>query len=140
MAQAQALRVPLQCVTSYVVAKNVGSQTNEVNRMNAYTTIVGRVGKNAELHTFESGNKKATFTLAVNDDHNKEAETIWFKVEAWNGYTDNVLKLIKKGQEVVCSGQLKLESFYSERDSRYKTVPVIRLNQFHLCGKKQDNS
>ena len=107
--------------------------------MNAYTTIIGNAGRNAELHTFETGAKKASFTIAVKDDHNREAEPTWFKVEAWNGYAEKVVELVKKGREVVCSGQLRLESFYSEKESRYKTIPVIRLTQFHLCGPKPES-
>ena len=107
--------------------------------MNAHTTIIGIVGRNAELHNFESGVKKATFSIAVKDDHDKEAQVTWFKVEAWNKYAETVVELVKKGREVMCSGQLRLESYYSENESRYKTVPVIRLNQFYLCGRKPES-
>ncbi|MBY0552843.1 MAG: single-stranded DNA-binding protein [Candidatus Obscuribacterales bacterium] len=109
--------------------------------MTATIQIVGHVGKSPELRKFdESGTQKATFAVAVNEYRGKEKEqqTTWYYIETWNGGCDRVMEYITKGREVVITGTLVLNTFsvVSDGKERIRIVPVIKMNNFHLCGKR----
>ena len=108
--------------------------------MNNSLTLIGRVGQ--DLHTVnfpDTGNKVVKFSIAVKEfSPNKEDETMWIDVDAWNGLGDRALNLIKKGREVVVFGRLALSTFSREVDGvkLQTTKPVLKLTSFHLCGAR----
>jgi len=108
--------------------------------MNANIQIIGHVGRNPELFTFESGKTKATFSVCVNEykRNDKETKSTWFTVEAFNGTSELVMELVSKGREVVINGTLRLNEYYSKANQRYVTQPVITLDKIHLCGPKPE--
>lgn len=60
-------------------------------------TVVGRVGRDAEVRYFESGKVKAQFSLAVNrwDSKTKSEVTDWFNIDVWvnrQNLPENILK------------------------------------------------
>ena len=105
--------------------------------MTAQITLIGRVGNAPALQNFASS-KKVVFSVAVNEYKGKDKPqvTTWYDVECWNGGTDRVLKLVTKGRQIVVIGQLSLNTYFSEKDSKEKTRPVVRLSHFQLCGRK----
>jgi single stranded DNA-binding protein len=110
--------------------------------MNNTITIVGHVGKAPRSYRFpDTNNVVAKFSVAVKEFSNnkdKDKDTLWIDVDAWNGLGDRVLKTITKGREVVVTGRLAVSTFHKEEDGVKKEVtkPVIKLTSFHLCGKK----
>lgn len=107
--------------------------------MTANITIIGHVGDSPRLDDFVNS-KKASFSVGVNEYRGKDKPkvTTWYQVETWNGGTDRVVDLITKGREVVVTGQLTLNTYTSEKYGREVTKPVIRLQSFHLCGRKPE--
>ncbi len=104
-------------------------------------SFVGHVGKNPETVDFpDTGNKVVKFSIAVKEYSNKsdEEKTMWLDVDAWNGLGDRVLKTVTKGREVIIEGKLTLNTYSKDvGGSQVKmTKPVIKLTDFHLCGKK----
>lgn len=108
--------------------------------MNNSITLVGRVGQNPTLKTFEdSTNTVAKFSLAVKEySPNKEDKTMWIDVAAWNQIGDRVMEHIVKGREVVLQGRLTLSTYKKNIDGTevQVTVPVVTLLSYHLCGPK----
>lgn len=115
--------------------------------MNNSLNLVGRVSQAPKK--YELGDyTKVVFSLAVKEftsttDENgqKVNDTIFFEVHAWNGQSQRVMDLIKKGREVAVHGRLGFNT-YSPKDQPNvtRTTPIVRLNSFHLCGKKSDAS
>ena len=104
--------------------------------MNNTITIVGHVGQPPSVKKFTSGKKVVKFSVAVKEfSADKEPQTMWLDVQAWNGLGDRAYEHITKGREVVIQGRLALDS-YKDKDGRDVTKPVINLNSFFLCGKK----
>ena len=110
--------------------------------MNNQITIVGHVGQTPRIVSFpKTGKSVVKFSVAVKEfsNGNEEPSTLWFDVDAWNGYGERVLKAITKGREVVVTGRLALETYSSTEDPNHTiTKPVIKLLSFHLCGKKPE--
>ena len=95
--------------------------------------LVGRVGADAQLVTFEtSDNRLAKFSIAVKQSKD---ETMWVDVEAWNGQAEQVLSYFTKGREVIVHGRLALNS-YVNKDGQKVTKPIVNQTGFYLCGKK----
>jgi len=109
--------------------------------MNNTVMLIGRVGNKPELTTFPSGKKRLRFSLAVKEfsPDDKEAQTLWVTVEAWNGVAERAAATITKGREVAVNGRLALGSIDTkEKDGQSIEVqrPIVKLAGFHLCGPK----
>lgn len=103
--------------------------------MNNSITIIGRVGKAPETHSFASGKTVAKFSVAVK---NGEDKTLWFTVQAWNENSKRVIDTVTKGREVVIQGQLGV-NIYKTKKGESATALIINMMSFHLCGKKSQD-
>ncbi|MGE5221303.1 MAG: single-stranded DNA-binding protein [Omnitrophica WOR_2 bacterium] len=92
--------------------------------------LIGRLGKDPESRIFSSGNKKCTFTIAVDRKWKtsegvvKEA-TDWFNVEAWGGLGDICEKYLSKGRLVYLEGKLRTDRYEHENETRYFTRVIL---------------
>jgi single-strand DNA-binding protein len=78
--------------------------------------LIGRLGKDPEVRTFDSGTKKASFSLATTETHKNKAgekveETDWHNVAAWNALADIAEKILQKGSLVFIEGKIKTRSW-----------------------------
>lgn len=74
--------------------------------MNRFECI-GRLTKDVELNTTNSGVSVAKFSIAVNrkfKDENGESVADFFNVVAWRGLGENIHKYCKKGSKVFIAG------------------------------------
>ena len=56
--------------------------------------LVGRLGKDPEIRTFENNVKKASFTMATSEYYkdkngNRMEQTEWHNIICWRGLADN---------------------------------------------------
>lgn len=83
-------------------------------------TLLGHLGKDPELRTFEDGNKLVTFTLATHDTYTdkqgkKKNSTDWHRIVVWGSansksdvtLADLVLNYFSKGDGCLVMGKLK---------------------------------
>lgn len=113
-----------------------------MNTLRNKVSLIGRLGAQPEVMTFESGRKMARFTLATNESYkNKDGEwqenTQWHIITAWGKTAELVGKLLQKGNEVVVDGKLITNAYETkEGEKRYGTT--IELNEFLLLTKNQE--
>lgn len=101
--------------------------------------LIGRLGNEPEVRTFESGKKMATFTLATsevyyNNQGEKVEETQWHNIVVWGKKVDVVESYVKKGQEIAIQGKIQTRSYEKEGEKRY--ITEINLNELLMLGKK----
>jgi len=107
-------------------------------------SLIGRLGAQPEVMTFESGRKMARFTLATNESYkNKDGEwqenTQWHIITAWGKTAELVGKLLQKGNEIVVDGKLVTTTYETkEGEKRYGTS--IELNEFLLLAKSTETA
>lgn len=94
-------------------------------------TLIGNLGKDPELKTFESGSKVAKFSLGVTEKFkNKSGEVVsnteWFDLECWEGIAGIAEKYLKKGSPIYVEGKVKTESW--EKDGEKRSKKVIRVS------------
>lgn len=74
-------------------------------------TIVGNVGREAEMRYTPSGQAVTSFSVATNRQYTNGAgetvkETIWFRVTTWGKLAEVCNQYIKKGMTVLVEGGL----------------------------------
>ena len=102
--------------------------------------LIGRLGNEPEIKTFESGKKNASFSLATNEvyynnEGEKMEETQWHNIVVWGNKVETIEQYLKKGSEVAIEGKLSYRSYEKEGDKRY--ISEIIVNEFFMVGKKE---
>jgi single-strand DNA-binding protein len=123
---------------------NTSSQTKKLNNMKAIRNsiqLIGNLGRDVEVVTFDSGTKKATFTIATSESYiNKKGEktedTQWHNIVAWGKLADLMSTLLEKGNQVLVKGKLVNRS-YEDKEGNKKYVSEIVANEFMKFSRKE---
>ena len=112
-----------------------------MNNLKNKVHLIGRLGQDPELITFDGGKVKANFRMAVNERHkNKEGETVeetqWHNLVAWGKTAELVGQLLKKGKEIAIDGKLNSRS-YQDKEGKQRTVTEIQINEFLLLDREK---
>lgn len=100
--------------------------------------IKGRLTRDPDFKTLDSGKSVVTFSVAVNRRYQKDVSD-FFTVTAWEKTVELINKFFVKGQEIIVEGEMQSRG-YTDRDSNKRTAWEIRLENFDFCGSKSDNS
>lgn len=110
-------------------------------------TLLGNVGKDPEIRTFDNGNKVANFSLATSEKYTKKdgekvENTEWHNVSVFGKLADIVETWVKKGQQLYIEGKIKTRSYEKDGEKRY--VTEIVLNGFgdvlQMIGKREESN
>ena len=93
------------------------------------TTIIGTVGRDAELKTTKGGKKFCTFSVATKPDKNK---TVWVNVTTWDKRAEIDAQYVKKGMIVQVEGTLQSDD--SGKPRTYEQGGVVKVSGFELTG------
>lgn len=110
-----------------------------MNHLKNNVQLIGRLGNEPQVKTFESGKKMATFSLATNEKYrNSKGEQIedtqWHNIVVWGNKVEVVENYLQKGSEVVVQGKLVNRSYESNGEKKY--ITEINLNEILMIGKK----
>lgn len=94
-------------------------------------TFSGFVGRDPELRYFEDGKSLANFSIAVG---NRQGDTLWITVKVWGKAALVIGDWVKKGSQIIVSGELQEESW--DKDGVKKTKLVLNCQNFKLIGSK----
>jgi single-strand DNA-binding protein len=103
--------------------------------------LVGHLGGDPEIKTFESGAKVASFSIATSDSWTdkqgvKQEETDWHNIVLWKGLAEIAEKYLKKGSHVYLEGKIKNRSW--EQDGVKKHTQEIVCNHLVMLGSKEN--
>ena len=101
--------------------------------------LIGRLGKDPEITTFESGNKKMSVTLATTEryrdrDNNWVDQTEWHNLVAWGNLANDIAdkrRNYAKGDMMYVEGRLRTRQYTDNQGiNRYVTeIQVDKLMQ-----------
>jgi single-strand DNA-binding protein len=103
--------------------------------------LIGRLGKDPEVKSFDGGKKLASFSIATSDSYKnqkgeKVQDTQWHNVVIWGKLADVAGQYLKKGAEVCIEGKLIHKTYETAAgEKRYTTE--INVNDFVMLGGKQ---
>jgi single-strand DNA-binding protein len=104
--------------------------------------LIGNLGKDPEVMTFDNGVKKASFSLATTESYkNKEGakvdQTEWHNVVLWRGLAEVAEKYLKKGSQIYVEGKIKYRSY--EQDGVKKYITEIYADSMTMLGGRRDS-
>lgn len=104
--------------------------------------LIGNVGKDPEVTSFDGGGKVAKFTLATSERYtdksgNKTEKTEWHNVVAWGPLADLVEKYVVKGKLLYLEGQIRNRSW--EQDGVKKFATDINITNLSFLGSNNSN-
>lgn len=102
--------------------------------------LIGRLGKDPEVRTFDSGKKMASFSIATTDSYKnqkgeKVEDTQWHNLVIWGKLADIAGQYLKKGSEVAVSGKL-VHRNYETTAGEKKYITEINVNDMVMLGSK----
>ena len=101
--------------------------------------LIGNVGQDPEVKTFEGGKKVASLTIATNEYYNNEKgekieDTQWHRVTDWWKLADLIEKYVTKGKEIGVEGKLVHRS-YDDKDGIKRYITEVVINDILLLSK-----
>ncbi|GAB5416876.1 MAG: single-stranded DNA-binding protein [Crocinitomicaceae bacterium] len=114
-----------------------------MNALRNKVSLIGRLGAQPELVTFESGRTLARFSIATNEGYKGKGgkwqeQTQWHNISAWGKTATLAGKILSKGQEVVVEGRLVNKTYETKSgEKRYSTE--VEMNEFLALGTKNDD-
>jgi single-strand DNA-binding protein len=104
----------------------------------AKVTVVGNLGRDAELKYTGSGTPLLEFSLATNEkwndkSGNQKEHTQWFRATLWGRQAESLKQYLVKGKLVYVDGTLRARE-YTDREGKNRTSLDIRVDQVKLLG------
>ena len=106
-------------------------------------TLIGRLGKDPEVRTLDSGTNIAKFSMATDEsykDKNGEwqTQTEWHNVILWRGLAERAEQSLKKGALVYVEGKLTSRSWQDDQGNM-NYITEVRGNYFRLLQQRENN-
>lgn len=101
-------------------------------------TFSGRVGADAELRTSQNGTKILSFRVANDVGFGDKKTTQWVSCSIFGRQAEAIANYVKKGDKVVCAGELKLEEF-QRRDGTSGSGLSVKVDKIDLGAKGEDS-
>ena len=99
--------------------------------------LTGRLTKDAELRTTQSGLSVATFTLAVNRHSKAKGDANFINCVIWRKAAENFCNFTSKGSLVGIDGRIQTRS-YENKSGQKVYVTEIVVDSFSLLESKKD--
>ena len=98
--------------------------------------LKGRLTANPELKTTTTDITVCDFSVAVNRKFNKE-QTDFINCQAWRQTAEFISKYFTKGQEILVVGELHIDKWDKDGETRYSTR--VSVDEVEFCGSKSEN-
>lgn len=118
-------------------------------------TLIGTVGKDAELKIFAEDKKVANFSLATNRTYRsgdeKKTATEWHNIEVWGELAAFAGNYVKKSKNLLIQGELRSETFENkdgQKVTRWKIAAktinllpsAVRTNEGEVKGEENTST
>ena len=106
--------------------------------------LIGNLGKDPEIQSFENGVKKASFSLATTEaykgkDGEKVTHTEWHNIVLWRGLAEVAERFLKKGNTVYVEGRIRRRE-YEDKEGIKKFIFEILGDSMQMLGGPRDNN
>ena len=102
-------------------------------------SLVGRLTKDPELKTTQSGLSVCRFTVAVDRPYSKD-QTDFINCITWRKTAEFITSYFSKGQKIALTGSIQTGS-YTDKDGKTVYTTDINANNVEFCeSKKQSDS
>lgn len=98
--------------------------------------LKGRLTADPEMKTTTNDVYVTEFNVAVNRRFNKE-QTDFIGCQAWRQTAEFIKKYFTKGQEILVIGELHIDKWDKDGETRYTARIVV--DEVEFCGSKSEN-
>lgn len=110
-----------------------------MNALRNKVQLIGRLGQDPEIITFDDGNKLAKFSMATDDSYkdkngDKVERTDWHNIVVKGGLVKIVEEYVTKGKEIAIEGKLTTRS-YETKDGEKRYITEIHCTELLLLSK-----
>ncbi|RLD19102.1 MAG: single-stranded DNA-binding protein [Bacteroidetes bacterium] len=111
-----------------------------MNNLRNRVQLIGNIGKEPEVKTFDSGKTKASFSLATSEsytdsDGKKVTDTQWHQIVAWGNTANYIESYLDKGNRIAVDGKLVHRS-YNDKDGTTKYITEVLVSEVLLLTNK----
>lgn len=106
--------------------------------------LIGNLGKDPEVKTFEGGNSLARFPLATSESYTsrqtneKVTQTEWHTIVCRRGLAEIAEKYLRKGDKVFIEGRIKTRS-WDDSSGEKKYATEIHADNMTMLGSPRDD-
>ncbi len=109
--------------------------------INNSVRLVGHLGRDVDVKTFDNGRKRAQVSIATNEVYlNKSGEKVkevqWHRLVGWGKTADLMEKLFSKGKQVAIEGKL-VHREYTDKDGVKRQITEISVRDFQLLSSSK---
>ena len=110
-----------------------------MNSLKNKVNLIGNLGFNPEIKTFDDGKKLAKVTLATNESYRNQKgdrvdDTQWHNLVAWGKTAELLQKYTKVGSKIAVEGKLTSRN-YTDKEGAKRYVTEIVVNDVLLMAK-----
>ena len=103
-------------------------------------SLIGRLTKDPELKTTQSGLSVCRFTVAVDRPYSKDRQADFISCIAWRKTAEFIDSYFSKGQRIALTGSIQTGS-YTDKDGKTVYTTDINVSNVEFCeSKKQSDS
>lgn len=102
--------------------------------------VMGRLTRDPELRTTQSGTAVTSFTLAVDRDYkgqDGERETDFVDIVAWRSSAEFVSKHFSKGSMAIVDGRLQIRQYTDKEGNKRRACEVVAESVYFGSAKKE---
>lgn len=102
--------------------------------------VSGNIGAEPEFKLFESGKRKASFSVALIQyrKNNEENETVWIPCLAWDAVCDRLLRCREKtnlsGRKIIVTGSFVQSKWIDQITGKKQTKLMVKVLVFELLS------
>ncbi len=130
------MNAPLYCQST----RNKTLKSDIMNTLRNSVRLVGNLGMDPEVKTFDTNKKLARLSIATNDSYKNDkgeriTDTQWHNLVFWGAQAKLAEDMLKKGDEVAIEGRISNRS-YVDKDGVKRYTNEIVVNEFlKITGK-----
>ena len=102
--------------------------------MSIYAHITGRIGRDAETRSTQTGKTVTGFVIATDHGFGDRKKAIWIDCALWGERGERVASYLTKGKAISVHGELSEEE-YQKRDGTQGHKLKLDVKGFDFCGK-----
>lgn len=103
--------------------------------------LMGRLTKDADIRSTQSGKVVASFTLAVDRPYtqNGKKEADFIACQIWGKSAEVLGKSVHKGQRVLLEGRLQIRQ-YTDKNGNKRTAAEVVADRFEFIERKEQTA
>lgn len=103
--------------------------------------LMGRLTKDADIRSTQSGKVVASFTLAVDRPYtqNGKKEADFIACQIWGKSAEVLGKSVHKGQRILLEGRLQIRQ-YTDKNGNKRTAAEVVADRFEFIERKEQTA